>query len=107
MLENEASFDEVEAELKKHDSIQDFEEKYGKKVPVIAAGGIYSGEDIRRIMELGADGVQMGTRFVTTEECDASEVFKQTYIDAHEEDIQIIKSPVGMPGRAIFSEFIQ
>ena len=59
------------------------------------------------IMELGADGVQMGTRFVTTEECDASDVFKQTYLNAHEEDIQIIRSPVGMPGRAIFSNFIQ
>ena len=58
-------------------------------------------------MEMGADGVQMGTRFVTTTECDASDVFKQTYIDAHEEDIEIIKSPVGMPGRAIFSNFIQ
>ena len=58
-------------------------------------------------MELGADGVQMGTRFVTTEECDASDVFKQTYLNAHEDDIQIIKSPVGRPGRAIFSNFIQ
>lgn len=85
----------------------EIEMKYGKKIPVIAAGGIYTGEDIRRIMELGADGVQMGTRFVTTDECDASDVFKQTYIDAREEDIQIIKSPVGMPGRAIFSNFIQ
>ena len=85
----------------------EIEEKYGRKIPVIAAGGIYSGDDIRKIMELGADGVQMGTRFVTTEECDASDVFKQTYLNAHEEDIQIIKSPVGMPGRAIFSNFIQ
>lgn len=85
----------------------EMESKYGKHIPVIAAGGIYTGEDMLKIMELGADGVQMGTRFVTTEECDASEVFKQTYIDAHEEDIQIIKSPVGMPGRAIFSNFIQ
>ena len=87
--------------------IRTIETKYNQKIPVIAAGGIYSGEDIRKIMELGADGVQMGTRFVTTEECDASEVFKQTYINAHEEDIQIINSPVGMPGRAIFSNFIQ
>lgn len=86
---------------------REMENKYGKKIPVIAAGGIYSGEDMRRIMELGADGVQMGTRFVTTEECDASEVFKQTYINAHQEDIQIIQSPVGMPGRAIFSDFIR
>ena len=65
----------------------EIEEKYGRKIPVIAAGGIYSGDDIRKIMELGADGVQMGTRFVTTEECDASDVFKQTYLNAHEEDI--------------------
>jgi NAD(P)H-dependent flavin oxidoreductase YrpB (nitropropane dioxygenase family) len=49
----------------------------------------------------------MGTRFVTTDECDASQGFKQAYIDADEKDIEIIKSPVGMPGRAIFSSFIQ
>ncbi len=87
--------------------LRSFEEKYNKKIPLFAAGGIYTGEDIRKIMDLGASGVQMGTRFVTTYECDASEGFKQTYIDAVEEDIEIIKSPVGMPGRAIFSNFIQ
>lgn len=87
--------------------VKDLGQKYEKRIPVIVAGGIYTGEDMRRFMELGADGVQMGTRFVTTEECDASEIFKQTYIDAREEDIQIIKSPVGMPGRAIFSDFIR
>lgn len=87
--------------------VREIEAKYEKKIPVIVAGGIYSGDDIRNFMEMGADGVQMGTRFVTTTECDASDVFKQTYIDAHEEDIEIIKSPVGMPGRAIFSNFIQ
>lgn len=83
-----------------------YEERYGKKIPVIAAGGIYTGEDIHRMMELGASAVQMGTRFVTTDECDASDAFKQTYIDASEKDIEIIKSPVGMPGRAIFNSFI-
>lgn len=82
-------------------------QKYERKIPVIVAGGIYTGDDMRSFMEMGADGVQMGTRFVTTEECDASDVFKQTYIDAREEDIEIIKSPVGMPGRAIFSDFIR
>lgn len=87
--------------------VHEIEQKYDRKIPVIVAGGIYTGDDIRNFMEMGADGVQMGTRFVTTNECDASEVFKQTYIDAKEEDIQIIKSPVGMPGRAIFSNFIQ
>ncbi|HEX2970044.1 MAG TPA: nitronate monooxygenase [Bacteroidales bacterium] len=84
-----------------------FEEKSNKRIPLIAAGGIYTGEDIDRIFRLGAAGVQMGTRFVTTEECDASTAFKNSYIDAVEDDIAIIKSPVGMPGRAIFSNFLQ
>lgn len=82
-------------------------EKYGKHIPVIAAGGIYTGEDIHKMFELGASGVQLGTRFVTTEECDASEEFKQTYIKANKEDVEIINSPVGMPGRAINNEFIK
>lgn len=84
-----------------------FEGKYNQTIPLVAAGGIYTGEDINNIMKLGASGVQMGTRFVTTNECDASEGFKQAYIEADEKDIEIIKSPVGMPGRAIFSNFIQ
>ncbi len=92
---------EIIAELKP------FEEKYNRPIPLIAAGGIYTGGDINNIMKLGASGVQMGTRFVTTDECDASKGFKQSYIDAEEKDIEIIKSPVGMPGRAIFSNFIR
>ena len=75
------------------------------KIPVIAAGGLYTGEDIYRLMQLGATGVQLGSKFVTTEECDASPVFKQAYIDAGQSDIEIITSPVGMPGRAISGEF--
>jgi len=86
--------------------LKSFEDKYGQQIPLIAAGGIYTGQDIRDIMALGASGVQMGTRFVTTDECDASTDFKKSYIDASEEDIEIIKSPVGMPGRAILSNFI-
>jgi NAD(P)H-dependent flavin oxidoreductase YrpB (nitropropane dioxygenase family) len=78
----------------------------GKNIPVIAAGGIYSGADIAKIIRLGAAGVQMGTRFVTTDECDASMEFKQAYLDAKKEDVKIIKSPVGMPGRAIKSPFL-
>ena len=81
-------------------------ERYGKEIPVIAAGGIYSGEDIVNILERGASAVQMGTRFVTTNECDASEEFKQAYIKAKEDDVRIIKSPVGMPGRAISCSFL-
>lgn len=83
-----------------------FEEKYDREIPVIAAGGIYTGQDIFDIMQKGAKGVQLGTRFVTTEECDASIEFKQAYIDATENDVEIIQSPVGMPGRAIRNEFI-
>ena len=87
--------------------VKQIEEKYNQPIPVIAAGGIYTGKDIYDIMQLGASGVQMGTRFVTTNECDASDAFKQTYIDAKSEDIEIIKSPVGMPGRAIMSNFLE
>ncbi len=86
--------------------IKNIEQKHGKKIPVIAGGGIYTGEDIYKIMELGVEGVQLGTRFVATDECDASDVFKQTYVDCKEEDIEIIISPVGMPGRAIHNGFL-
>lgn len=89
------------------EEVSHFEQKYDKKIPVIAAGGIYTGEDIKRMIDLGASGVQLGTRFVTTTECDASEAFKQTYIQAEEKDIEIIKSPVGMPGRAIHCSFLE
>ncbi|MFO7575747.1 MAG: nitronate monooxygenase [Bacteroidales bacterium] len=87
--------------------VKPFEEKYGVEIPVIAAGGIYTGEDIYNIMQKGAKGVQLGTRFVTTEECDASPLFKKAYIDASEFDMEIIQSPVGMPGRAIHNEFLE
>lgn len=78
-----------------------------KHIPVIAAGGISTGKDIFRFLELGASGVQMGSVFVTTEECDASQTFKETYIKSTREDVLIIESPVGMPGRAIDGEFIR
>ena len=83
-----------------------FAAEHDCEIPVVAAGGIYTGEDIYNIMSLGASGVQMGTRFVTTEECDADIRFKQAYIDATEQDIEIIQSPVGMPGRAVRSSFL-
>jgi NAD(P)H-dependent flavin oxidoreductase YrpB (nitropropane dioxygenase family) len=88
-------------------AVKELEQQHSKEIPVIAGGGIYSGEDIYDIMALGADAAQMGTRFVTTEECDASERFKQCYIDAKQEDIEIIQSPVGMPGRALHNNFLQ
>ncbi|MEG1622633.1 MAG: nitronate monooxygenase [Alistipes sp.] len=83
-----------------------FAKEHNCHIPVIAGGGIYTGEDIYKIMQLGAEGVQMGTRFVTTDECDASPAFKQSYIDAQQQDIEIIQSPVGMPGRAIHNSFL-
>lgn len=86
--------------------VSDLEQQYQKNIPVIAAGGIYSGEDMYQIMKLGASAVQLGTRFVTTEECDASAGFKDAYVQATEDSIKIIQSPVGMPGRAITNGFI-
>ena len=83
------------------------EEKFKKAIPIIAAGGIYSGSDILKFFKLGVSGVQMATRFVATNECDASDAFKAEYVKAEEKDITIIKSPVGLPGRAIFNQFIQ
>ena len=84
----------------------EIERTTGKKIPVIAAGGIYSGKDIYDIMQLGADGVQLGSRFVTTTECDANIEFKKAYLQSESKDIDIIDSPVGLPGRAIIGEFI-
>ncbi len=89
------------------ETIKPYEDKHGRKIPVITAGGIYTGKDIARMLSMGASGVQMGTRFVCTEECDVSDEFKQAYVDAREEDIAIIKSPVGMPGRAIYNKFLR
>jgi len=86
--------------------VHHYESKFEKKIPVIAAGGIYSGGDIFRFLLMGACGVQMGTRFVATHECDASAEFKQAYINCKKEDITIIESPVGLPGRAIRNTFL-
>ena len=86
---------------------REYEEKFGKEIPVVVAGGIFDREDMDHALSLGADGVQMGTRFVTTYECDASPAYKQAYIKAEKEDICIVQSPVGMPGRAIKNEFME
>ena len=75
-------------------------------VPVIVAGGVYTKEDMKRYLEMGANGVQVATRFVTTTECDASDAYKNAYLNAKKEDIVIIDSPVGMPGRAIRNAFL-
>jgi NAD(P)H-dependent flavin oxidoreductase YrpB (nitropropane dioxygenase family) len=89
------------------DAIIPFRERFGKDIPVIAAGGVYTGEDIYRFIEMGAGGVQMATRFVATHECDASVIFKDSYINCKEGDVVIIQSPVGMPGRALNNRFLE
>jgi len=111
------SFDELKSEEtmpKLEDIVVDVikvAEKYGKgmerEIPVIAAGGIYDGKDIARFLKLGASGVKMSTRFAATYECDAAKEFKQAYIKAQKEDLTIIRSPVGLPGRAIRNEFLE
>ena len=87
--------------------VKGFEDKFRKTIPVIAAGGVFTGTDIYNLFKLGASGVQMGTRFVATHECDADIRFKESYVACREDDIEIIKSPVGMPGRAIKSSFLK
>ena len=86
--------------------IKEERDKWGD-FPIIAAGGIWNNEDIHKMMELGADAVQMGTRFIGTYECDASENFKQNLINANKEDIVIVSSPVGYPGRAVKTNLIK
>ena len=87
-------------------AIRPVAENNHKDIPIIAAGGVFTGQDIYKYIKLGAAAVQMATRFVTTHECDASIKFKEAYIDSSKEDTVIIKSPVGMPGRALRNEFI-
>ena len=89
------------------EEIRPFEGKYAKKIPVVAAGGIFTGEDIARYIRLGASAVQISTRFIATNECDAHINFKNAIINAKEGDIEIIKSPVGMPGRALKNAFAE
>lgn len=89
------------------EALKGYEDKYGRKIPVIAAGGVFDAGDIARMLRLGASGVQMATRFVCTVECGVSPEFKQAYLDASKEDIVIIDSPVGMPGRAIRNKFLR
>ncbi len=87
--------------------IRPFEKEFDKNIPVIAAGGIYTGADIYKYIQLGAQGVQMATRFVATHECDASIKFKEAYLKCQKNDLTIIDSPVGLPGRAVKNKFLE
>jgi NAD(P)H-dependent flavin oxidoreductase YrpB (nitropropane dioxygenase family) len=88
-------------------AIRPYELAFGKSIPVIAGGGIHSGKDMYNIMQAGAGAVKIGTRFVTTHECDASIEYKKSYLNANHEDIVIIDSPVGLPGRVVKNNFVQ
>ena len=88
-------------------TVQEHEKESNVSIPVIAAGGIFDGKDIAKFIKLGAKGVQIATRFVATKECSVADEFKELYLKAEEEDIVIIKSPVGLPGRAIRTTFIE
>lgn len=103
--DNGAKLEDITKEIVEY--IKGVEKEYNKKIPVISAGGIWDKNDINKFLNLGASGVQMSTRFVTTYECDASEKFKNVYLKAEKDDIKIINSPVGMPGRAIYNNFIK
>lgn len=98
-------YDKEILEIKK--VVDDYANKYEREIPVVFGGGVYDRSDFEHYLGLGMNGVQMGTRFVTTYECDASNEYKSTYINAKKEDIKIVKSPVGMPGRAIYNSFMQ
>lgn len=104
-LENPQKLLDIVKEVK--EVIKSFAQKYNKDIPIIAAGGIYDGKDIVKALKAGASGVQMATRFVATDECDAHINFKKAYINATKDDVVVIKSPVGMPGRAIKNKFLE
>ena len=89
------------------DYVRELEEKNDVKIPVIAGGGVRSHADVERLMALGASGVQVGTKFVATEECDAAPAFKQAYVRSRKEDVQLIESPVGLAARAIRNSFLE
>ncbi len=87
--------------------VNEYAAQRGTEIPVVVAGGVYERKDMEHYLEMGAAGVQVATRFVTTYECDAADAYKQAYINAKKEDIVIVKSPVGMPGRAILNPFMK
>ncbi len=88
-------------------AMQTYRTAFNRNIPVIAGGGVHTGRDMYEVMRAGAQAVKIGTRFVTTRECDASDTYKQAYIDSKKEDIVIIDSPVGLPGRVVKNKFVE
>ena len=105
LVDNKVTLENITVEIVNY--IKKIEEQTKKNIPIISAGGIWDKNDIEKFLKLGSTGVQMATRFVATDECDASIEFKNMYVNAKKEDIKIIKSPVGMPGRALNNSFIK
>jgi len=104
-LENEINFDESLKNILSE--VSNYKEKYNKEIPTVFGGGIFDKRDIEHYLNLGFAGVQMATRFVATEECDAHENFKLAYVNAGQDDAVIVKSPIGLPGRALHNKFIR
>ena len=99
---------EYDTEIKKIiATVKEYGKKYSRNIPVIVAGGIFSREDVKHAFALGADGIQVASKLVATQECDAALAYKEAYVQAKEEDVTIIKSPVGMPGRALKNTFLK
>ncbi|MGN0341788.1 MAG: NAD(P)H-dependent flavin oxidoreductase [Roseburia sp.] len=99
---------DMDVEIRKIiDTVKTYGDEFGRHIPVVVAGGIFDKQDIQHALSLGADGVQIASRFVATVECDASDAYKQAYIQAKPEDIVITDSPVGMPGRALNNAFLK
>lgn len=88
-------------------ALRPFEEKFGRAIPLFCAGGVATGAEMARCTRLGAAGAQLATRFIATEECDAGQGYKDVLLAARPEDLRIIHSPVGMPGRAVNSPLVQ
>lgn len=104
IIEKSFSFKETISDIKK--ILIDYEIKYGFKIPIIVAGGFFNRADAEEAIKNGADGIQMSTRFIATEECDADINYKKAFFNMKEEDIEIIISPVGLPARAFKNRFI-
>lgn len=104
---NEGKIDIDKILLQVIEVVKEYEIKYNKTIPVIMAGGVYDGYDIAKYLKLGASGVQIATRLIATNECDAHENYKQAFVDCTKEDIELVKSPVGMPGRAIRNKLVE
>lgn len=99
------NFDDEVKKIKR--VVMEYENLYGEHIPLILAGGIESKDDVQHVFDLEMDGIQVASKFVTTVECDGDIRYKNAYVSSNKEDITIVKSPVGMPGRAIMNSFME